>query len=139
MKTISNTKAELQGKTFSMEITLKRVVIAELEYDNGTTSELMTFFNAENDFELIVSGLESGFVRQDNVTAVKFTVCSVNNGVLEPFAFYERKEFGYDEKIKATNGSHFFYLKRKGANKLNRIMKENNIQHNHTLNYAYAG
>jgi hypothetical protein len=134
MKTIVNNKTQLQTQNlFSKEFALKRVIVTEIEYDNGTTGEMMSFFKDETDFELIVSGLEHGLIRQHNVSSAKFTVCSFDNGVLEPWAFYENKRFTIDEKMKATNGAYFFYLKRKEKDLVGKAIEalviENSIIH----------
>jgi hypothetical protein len=135
MKTIVNNKTQLQTQNvFSKDFALNRAIVTEIEYDNGKTGELMSFFKEETDFEVIVSGLQQGLARQSNVSSVKFTVCSFSNGVFDPYIFYGKKQFTIDEKMKATNGAYFFHLKRKAKNDLGKAIEElvleNNILHN---------
>lgn len=141
-------KTELQNQT-GLEIkgndnlnqnhkALQRAVMAEIEYDNGTSGEIINFFNNDVDFELIVQGMIFALRKQDNVKAVTLTVCCVENEILQPWAKYQRKEFSYDEKVEATNGSHIFYHKSKVRAELQKIMKENNISHDHRSEYPYS-
>jgi hypothetical protein len=138
MKNQVTNQTEIETAQFTKVFTLKRALVAEIEYDNGTTGESVTFINNDTDEELIVSGIREGLKRQHNVSAVKFTVCSFVDGILKPYMFYGKDTFTTDEKIEATNGGYVYYLKRKHADELNNFMKENNISHNHKSNYAYA-
>ena len=130
-------QTELQAQ-FNKPFELKRAVVAEIEYDNNTTGESITFINKDTSEELTVFGLREALKHQDTVVSVKFTVCSFVDGVLKPYMFYERDFFSVEEKIEVTNGSHFYYLKSRERNLRNEFMKQNGIKHDHRSQYAYS-
>jgi hypothetical protein len=131
-----NEVSGFNSKNAAKEFNFKITAIAEVEYDNGTTGELMTFFNKDIDFEEITSGIIEGLKRQHNVLAVKLTVCHIINGILKPWAYYPKQVFDYEGKMNATNGGYFYYLKHKKNMSGDNWMNDNGINHNHTTDYA---
>lgn len=139
MKTNSENKTEVQDKlnnsievqtTFNNSMVFTTAIVAEVEYDNGTTGQHITFYNKDTNFENTVIGLKEGCKRQDNVTAVKFTVCSVTKGFLNPILFYDNYVFTTEEKITATNGSHFYYRKKRDRENVKQAIKDLLIENN---------
>jgi len=98
---------------FENSLSFKRVVVSELEYDDNTTGQTMTLYNEETDFEHIVQGLNEGYKSQSQIVSVKHTICEMAEGNVKPFIWYQRVYFSYEEKIIATRGSHFYYIKAK--------------------------
>lgn len=129
---VSDFNLQNTGKEFSFKIS----AIAEVEYDDGSTGELMTFFNKDIGFEEITSGIIEGLKRQHNVSAVKITICDIINGALKPWAYYQKEIFDYEEKMKATDGGYFYYLKHKRKMSGDNWMNDNGINYNHTSDYA---
>ncbi|SHG32899.1 hypothetical protein [Flavobacterium johnsoniae] len=131
-----NKVSDFNLQNTSKEFTFKMSAIAEVEYDNGTSGELMSFFNKDIGFEEITSGIIEGLKRQHNVTAVKLTICDIINGVLKPWAHCQKVVFDYEEKMRATNGGYFYYLKHKKMMSGDNWMNDNGINYNHTTDYA---
>lgn len=109
METILENQIELENNIRTQKP--NRIVIAEIEYDNDTTGEIQTAINEEIDFEIIVSSLSNGLMRQHNISSVKFSVCEVLNGVVTPFISYDRRYYNFNERIEATNKGYLYYLK----------------------------
>lgn len=133
---IINKISAFNPKRANKEFNFKIAVVAEVEYDNGTTGELLSFFNKDIDFEEITSGITEGLKRQHNVLSVKITVCQIINGILKPWAYHQKEIFDYEQKMKATDGGYFFYLKHKKNMADDNMMKNNDINYNHTSDYA---
>lgn len=99
-------------KEFNPTLNFNNVIISKVESDNGTITEIITFYNLFSDFETLVCGLNFGLLKRDEVVSVTHTANIIENGILKKSVSYPKIQFTMLEKMEATKNSYFFYMKK---------------------------
>lgn len=83
-------------------INLNKAYVTEIVLNDGTKTQMVTFFNtSELNFEEVNIGIRTTVMRCYNTIRMKNTLCRLQNGIVKPYIFYEEYE------VKHSNNNPF--------------------------------
>jgi len=89
---MENILAKQSDVKMTSDFQFSNAIVSEVELTDGKRTQVVVIFNQrELHFEDINIGLNMSLSRCKNVSKSKNTFCSIRNGILKPFALFQKK------------------------------------------------